>query len=117
MKTYLMKISYTMLDEMEPGICDAVRNRDRNTPDPSDPVYIKIHEADLRRDYDKNGDLSVELDASDLREIISRFDYYLDCFRDSYRDEPKQYLGLVSSAKAAIRRAQRGLEILNKAGA
>lgn len=109
--TYTTYISAKAFDEMEPGICDAVRNQERGTPDPTDPVYLKLHQADLAKQWSRRG-LKVELNAAELRELYERFDYYVMCWKDSYHESPKEYLGLMSCGRAIMAQARKGLEVL-----
>lgn len=105
MKNYGIYISPTAFNEMEPGICDAVRNESKGNLDDTDPVYLKLHYADLAGKWSKRG-LYVELNADELKEIVDRFEYYMLCWKDSYSESPREYLGLIACGRNIIKKAK-----------
>ena len=111
MSKYGIYISPTAFNEMEPGMCDAVRNESNGSLDKTDPVYLKLHYADLAGKWSKRG-LYVELNADELKEIVDRFEYYMMCWEDSYADSPREYLGLMACGRSIIKNAKLGLETI-----
>ena len=111
--TYPVNITPTVFEECVAGIEDAVRNEQRGTPDPTDPLYLKLHAADLANKWTRKG-LRVDLNADELRELVDRFDYYLMCWRDNITgsSEAWDYARLIRSGTAIIKQAKAGLAAL-----
>jgi hypothetical protein len=93
-----LKISTTLYDEMEPAIEDAVKNRARGTPDPSDPVYLKIHEATWR----KTG-IMIDVDTGELAELRDRATYKIEVALENMSDEPPFWRGQLRAWRALLR--------------
>lgn len=96
-----LNISTTLYDEMEPAIEDAVKNRARGTPDPSDPVYLKIHEATWR----KTG-IVIDVDAGELAELRDRAEYKIEVAIENMSDEPPFWRGQLRAWRALLRQIE-----------
>ncbi len=99
MKVILNK---TLLDQCEPAIEDAVTRHD----DPSDAVYIKMHLAKPR----KNGSIVIDVNSSELAELIDRFEYEIETCAENISDihydpyELAYWRSRATSARAFIRK-------------
>lgn len=69
-----LKITATILDEVTSAIEDARANQERGTPDPSDPVYLKIHAAAAAARSHKRG-FFIDADEDDVYELKDRAEY------------------------------------------
>ena len=98
-----LRISTTLFDEMEPAIEDAVKNRAKNTPDPSDPVYLKLHEATWR----KSG-IVIEVDEPEVKELVSRAEYKIEVAQENMSDEPAFWRGQLSAWRALLKQINNG---------
>ena len=97
-----LRISTTLFDEMEPAIEDAVKNRARSTPDPTDPVYLKLHEATWR----KSG-IVIDATESEVKELLSRAEYKIEVAEENMSDEPAFWRGQLSAWRALIKQIKK----------
>lgn len=98
-----LRISTTVLDEVEPAIEDAVKNVARGTPDPSDPVYLKLHAAPWK----KSGIL-IDADPQEVKELLSRASYKIEVAQDNMSDEPAFWRGQLAAWRALIKQINNG---------
>ena len=98
-----IKVSTTLFDEMEPAIADAVKSRAAGTPDPTDPVYLNLHEATWR----KSGILIDATDA-EIKELLSRAQYKIEVALENMSDEPTFWRGQLAAWRALIRQIHKG---------
>jgi len=92
-----IRISTTLYEEMEPAIEDAVKNRACGTPDPSDPVYLKLHEAVWK----KSG-IVLDLTDAEVCELRSRAEYKIEVAQENMRDEPPFWRGQLRAWRALL---------------
>jgi hypothetical protein len=92
-----IKISTTLYEEMEPAIEDAVKNRAQGTPDPSDPVYLKLHEAEWK----KSG-IALDLTDGEVRELRSRAEYKIEVAKENMSDDPPFWRGQLRAWRALL---------------
>ncbi len=96
-----LKISQTICEEIEPAIEDAFANTKRGTPDPSDPVYIKIAEAvSLTK-----GAKGCVIDASqnEVAELLDRAEYKIEVAIENMSDEPAFWRGQLAAWRALVK--------------
>ena len=104
-----LRISTTLYDEMEPAIEDALKNRNIATPDPTDPVYLKISDAPWK----KSG---IVIDATDeeVAELLSRAEYKIEVALENMDEQPAFWRGQLAAWRALVKQIQRA-QTLNKA--
>ncbi len=98
-----LRVSTTLFDEMEPAIEDAVKSRSKGTPDPTDPVYLKLHEATWR----KSG-IVIDATEPEVKELLSRAEYKIEVAQENMSDEPAFWRGQLSAWRALIKQIKNG---------
>ena len=103
-----LRISTTLYDEMEPAIEDAETNRARGTPDPSDPVYLKLKDATWK----KSG-IVIDASEAEVDELLSRAEYKIEVALENMHDEPAFWRGQLAAWRALVKQIH-GARALNK---
>lgn len=104
-----LRISTSLFDEMEPAIGDAVKIKAGNTPDPSDPVYLKLHAAT----WGKTG-IVVDAAPDEARELIARAECKIEVAQENMSDDPPFWRGRLAAWRALsiqIKAAQAGFVV------
>ena len=98
-----LRISTTVFDEVEPAIEDAVKHLTIGSPDPSDPVYLKLHAAPWK----KSG-IVIDADPQDVKELLSRASYKIEVAKENMSDEPAFWRGQLAAWRALIKQINNG---------
>lgn len=93
-----LRISTTLFEEMEPAIEDAVKNQSTGAPDPSDPVYLKIHGATWR----KSG-IVIDATPEEIKELRSRAEYKIEVAQENMGEDPPFWRGQLAAWRALVK--------------
>ena len=98
-----VRLSATLVQQCEPAIEDAVKYK--SNPQPTDPVYIKMHVAPVAKD----GSITIDADSDDLHELLDRFEYEVETCKENIADTSDRYergywLGRLRAAQCFIKK-------------